>query len=72
MIEEFKKILKAEGITGKEMAELLDITHGSYRSLTRKSATSVPKWVRAGILFYTMGKMAEQVKNMEVVDAKKA
>lgn len=66
-IEEFKKILKLQGISGKDISELLDIGYDSYRSMTRKEAKSVPKWVTAGIIFYNLGKdFKEKGKDIEV------
>lgn len=65
MTEKLKKILKENGITGKNLAEMLNMTYGSYRSLTRKSATNVPKWVRSAIIFYELGRLS----NIDVKDA---
>lgn len=45
MLEEYKRLLKDRGITGKFMAEMLGLTYGSYRSMTRSGAEEVPKWV---------------------------
>lgn len=68
MLEEYKQILKAQGLSGKDIAGLLDLGYDSYRSLTKSSASSVPKWVRAAIIFYKLGKDFRESKELEVID----
>lgn len=62
MLDKLKEILKENGVTGKDLSEMLNMTYGSYRSLTRKSSTHVPKWVRSAIIFYELGRLS----NIEV------
>lgn len=57
MIERYKEILKAEGITGKQMAGMLGINYDSYRSMTRNSASSHPRWVRSFVIAYELQKL---------------
>ena len=56
-IQRFKLILKEEGITGKQMAEMLGIGYDSYRSMTRNSASTHPRWVRSFVLAYELSKI---------------
>lgn len=65
MIEKFKEILKQEGVKGKDVAEMMQFTYDSYRSLTRKNTPNIPKWVRSAIIFYELGRLS----NIEVNDA---
>ena len=43
--KKFKKILKEEGITGKEMSNIVGVTYGTYRVATMSSSLTTPKWV---------------------------
>jgi len=60
MIDDFKAILKANKITGKEMSGLLKMTYDSYRTMTKRRVRVVPRWVRGFLLGYKLGKMAEK------------
>jgi DNA-binding XRE family transcriptional regulator len=55
MLKKYKWLLKREMWTGKEMAEKLGLTYDSYRTLTKKSAEVVPKWVTAFVIAYELG-----------------
>jgi len=55
-LETMKSILSKEGITGKEMAEMLGLSYGSYRTMTATGRTKVPKWVKAFIAGWAIGK----------------
>ncbi len=59
-MEELKRILKEAGLTGKDMAGMMRMKYTSYRSVTRKSARFIPKWVRGFILGYELGKMSNK------------
>ena len=54
MLEEYKEILKKEGITGLSMAKKLGVTYGSYRSMTKCRAKVVPKWVVSFVIGYRL------------------
>ena len=54
MLVEYKKILKECGITGVQMAEILNMKYGSYKYATRKSATTVPRWVCSFVVAYKL------------------
>jgi len=45
MLKEYKEILNREGIESKFMAEMLGFTYGSYRTMTKRNAKVVFKWV---------------------------
>lgn len=60
MLDKLKEILKAEGMTGKDLADLLGITYGSYRVGTRKNKTNPPAWVRAFIIGYFLREKNEK------------
>jgi len=47
-------IIKEEKVKGKEMADELDMTYGSYRS--GLSGYGVPRWVRAFLFGYNLKK----------------
>ena len=66
MIQKLKQILKLNGYTGEDMAKKMGLTYGTYRSLTRKSATTTPKWVTGFMIGYEMAKNEEKLKNIEV------
>lgn len=58
-LDEYKGILKDEGLSGKDACEMMGgMSYGSYRSMTRKNlrGRSIPKWVRAFIFGYRLGK----------------
>ena len=71
-MEEYKEILKAEGFTGKDIAKFLSLDYDTYRSQTRTSAKSIPKWVELAIVFYNLGKMSalaeKSAMDIEVVN----
>lgn len=54
MIKVYKEILKKEGISGNFMAEMLGITYGSYRSMTKDNVNVVPKWVSSFVMGYRL------------------
>lgn len=56
MIKELKAILRDEGLKGKDLAELLNTEYSTYRSMTRKNREGYPKWVRAFVIGYKLGK----------------
>ena len=41
----YKNILSEFGISGKEMAQMMDMKYSSYRRATMPSAESLPRWV---------------------------
>lgn len=45
MLEEYKRLLRERGLSGKFMAEMLGLSYSSYRAMTGKNAKVVPKWV---------------------------
>ena len=51
-LKKFKKILKEEGIKGKEIAKIVGITYGSYRVATMSSSMITPKWVTSFVAAY--------------------
>lgn len=55
-IEKLKILLKEEGMSGQDLARILGIRYASYRTMTGKSAKSVPKWASAMVLGYKLGK----------------
>lgn len=54
MLEKYKKILKEEGVSGKDMAKLFGMEYSSYRYSTRSGAKVVPKWVRSFVTGYEL------------------
>ena len=58
MLSKYKDILKKEGVSAKDMAELLGMTYSTYRSCTRPSK-SAPKWMRAFVIGYELSKQSE-------------
>ena len=57
MIERFKGILKECGLTGKKFCSMLgDMTYDSYRSMTRSGGRVIPKWVRAFVVGFELGR----------------
>lgn len=48
-MEEFKKMLKESGFTGKQFAEKLGLSYGYYRKATQNKR-KMPIWVRAFII----------------------
>lgn len=55
-MDEFKEILKAEGLSGKEFADMMNMNYNSYKTLTQPSKKA-PKWVKAFIFGYKLGKL---------------
>jgi len=55
-IDKLKILLKEEGMSGQDLAEILGIRYSSYRTMTGKSAKSVPKWANALVLGYKLGR----------------
>mgnify|MGYP003669416955 CR=1 FL=1 len=53
-LKKFKKILKEECITGKEVAVMIGITYGSYRVATMSSSLITPKWVTSFVAAYEL------------------
>lgn len=56
MIKEFKEILKTEKISGKDMADMLHLSYGSYRAALVDGART-PKWVIAFVEGYKLSKL---------------
>ena len=56
MQERLKHILKQEGMTGKRLCELLEMTYHNYRRMTMTSKKSAPNWVNAFVIGYYLGK----------------
>ncbi|AKG94259.1 hypothetical protein AVT42_gp03 [Polaribacter phage P12002S] len=60
MLDNFKGILKENGLNGKSFCNmLLGMSYGSYRIATRKGAKVVPKWVRSFVIGYELGKLSK-------------
>ena len=55
-IKRYKMLLKLHGILGKDMAERLNLLYTSYRSVTRNKRKGLPKWMRAFLIGYDMGR----------------
>lgn len=64
MLEEFKQILKKEGLTGKEFCELCGINYDTYRGQTKKSAKKTPKYIVTAVEMYKMG--FQHLKNLKI------
>ena len=62
MLKEYKKILEENNLTGKEMSNLLGLTHKSYRTLIASSVKVVPKWVKSFLIGYKLGKNCNDKK----------
>jgi len=56
-IKRYKLILKKHGVFGYDMAERLDLLYTSYRSVTRNKRIGVPKWLKAFLIGYDMGRV---------------
>ncbi|AKG94179.1 hypothetical protein AVT43_gp05 [Polaribacter phage P12002L] len=48
----YKILLKELGYTGKDMANMLGIKYSSYRSMTRKTNRTLPKWVKIFVIVH--------------------
>lgn len=57
MLEEYKRILKELGVTGKDISKLLGIRYDSYRSVTRKGAKVTPYFVKGFVICYKLMKL---------------
>lgn len=55
-MDEYKQILKDEEVTGKDVASWLGVSYSSYRGSTMKSLKKYPKWVRAFVIGYKLGR----------------
>lgn len=55
-MDEFKQILKAEGLNGKKFAELMNMNYDSYKTQTQPSK-KLPKWVKAFVFGYKLKKL---------------
>ena len=61
---DFKEILKAEGINGKDISQILGLSYSSYRSLlSRGYKNGAPRWVKSFVMGYQMGKNSEEKKS---------
>lgn len=56
---EYKEILRDHGMSGGDMADLLGLTHSSYRTLVGGSK-GVPKWVKSFMVGYMLAKKEEK------------
>ena len=59
MLDELKKILKDEGVNGRDLSDLLGINYGSYRTSTRTGNKNPPRWVRVFVVAYNLGKLSK-------------
>lgn len=66
MTENFKRILKHEGISVKQFCLKIGIGYGSFRTLI--SGKTIPRWVKAFNFGYLTGIMSKKVNKIEVVD----
>lgn len=64
--QDFHDIVDDNNISGKEMAEMLGLKHGSYRVALTKDV--MPKWMRIGIVFYQLGFKAGKRSNEVEID----
>lgn len=72
MIEEYKRMLKERGLSGKEMAAELGLSYGSYRAMTRSSAGVVPKWVVGFVVGCRLSeKICDEPQAVDVEDVSK-
>lgn len=55
-MEEFKQILKEEGLNGKKFCDMMGINYNSYRTQTQ-SGKKVPKWVKSFVFGYKLTKL---------------
>jgi hypothetical protein len=68
MIDKFKAVLKYEGITAKDFCLRIGIKYGSFRTLIAKEGS--PRWVKAFMLGYKLGKVPTDIKKIEVIEPK--
>jgi len=50
----YKEILDEEGMTGKDVCDLLGMSYGGYRVATRSGADVCPLWVRMFVIGYLL------------------
>lgn len=62
LLQEYKYILKKEGLTGIFMAKMLGIKYGSYKSMTKNSVNTVPKWVISFVIGYRLKESLELIR----------
>lgn len=56
-MDDYKEALKELGLNGIEMAKLLRMDYGSYRScLSRGGKKGTPRWVKAFMVAYNLKK----------------
>lgn len=53
---EFKRILKENGLTGKDYANLALMDYSYYRKSTQNKGKYVTNWVKAFVIGYELGK----------------
>ena len=68
----YKNILSEFGISGKDMAQMMDMKYSSYRRATMPSAESLPRWVL--MFLYSHDRVLEkstasQYKGRDMADA---
>jgi len=67
MTDRFKEIAKENDIPPEEMAELLDLTYGSYR-VSISNGQKVPRWVKSAMIFYNLGFQKSAALHLEVIE----
>ncbi len=51
----YREILEKEGISGKEMAQMLGLEYGSYRAAMSQGAKKgAPRWMKAFVMGYNL------------------
>jgi len=58
----YKEILDEEGMTGKEVCDLLGMSYGGYRVATRSGADVCPLWVRMFVMGYMLSEKKANAK----------
>lgn len=69
MTDRFKEIAKENDIHPEDMAELLDLTYGSYR-VSISNGQKVPRWVKSAMIFYSLGFDKGTALQLEVIEEK--
>lgn len=55
-MDDYKKILKENGLSGKDIAYALGMTYGSYRNaISRGAKSGAPRWIKAFVMGFTLG-----------------
>jgi len=66
-LEEYKIILRENNLEGKDVYPNIELSHSAYRNATMKSKVNPPRWVKAFVVAYNLGKK-NVINNIEVND----